>query len=143
MIVIYYYYQLSIRWVISSMSYRPRCQGGWWPPGTTNTKLSGELFTDIKIYFIIWIFSRKVHTKGCCQKPLLIARPRSQKVSRTVSSLLGKPIQLVHSTHNIQCVPKKRTFFFLGYLDITPIWKGLGKKVGCVSKNWQWMTMNI
>ena len=27
-----------------------------------------------------WHYCRKVHTKGCCQKPLLILRPQSQKV---------------------------------------------------------------
>ena len=68
------------RWVSSSSSCRPECLAWCWPPGTTTTRPSGGHLTFLTIRDTWHLIFRKVHTKGCCQKPLLIVRPRSQKV---------------------------------------------------------------
>ena len=46
---------------------------------------------------------------------------------------MGRGLKIDIKYQEIQGVPKKT--HVLGFLFITPLWKGLGTKVGCVLKN--------
>ena len=59
-----------------------------------HNRLKSRINTEWRPHF------RKVHTKGCCQKPLLIVRPRSQKVGHGHNNTWSY-LQSIRTSHDL------------------------------------------